>query len=228
MQDDITTTPDQIQTVDNEIKISQISYPEKISYTNVLSFLMKLHKLFNWDKYESKRDIGKESCLKYYAVILQQWMLGLGVKQIIDETIKFHQDTHEIFIDGKVVPYIDNVEQRNYLINDVLDTLERIVQFKIKNYFLKFTERKIANNQELKGNDWYEYVEYGSCNKVVVYLQKIGFTRESAIYIYSQHKDKIIIKDNMIVELKSSLLKCPKISEEVQRVKYNYRNLFNE
>ena len=50
VQDDITTTPDQIQTVDNEIKISQISYPEKISYTNVLSFLMKLHKLFNWDK----------------------------------------------------------------------------------------------------------------------------------------------------------------------------------
>lgn len=74
----------------------------------------------------------------------------------------------------------------------------------------------------------YEYVEYGTCNRVVVYLQKIGFTRESAIYIYSQHKDKIIIKDNMIVELKSSLLKCPKISEEVQRVKYNYRNLFNE
>lgn len=228
VQDDITTTPDQIQTVDNEIKISQISYPEKISYTNVLSFLMKLHKLFNWDKYESKRDIGKESCLKYYAVILQQWMLGLGVKQIIDETIKFHQDTHEIFIDGKVVPYIDNVEQRNYLINDVLDTLERIVQFKIKNYFLKFTERKIANNQELKGNDWYEYVEYGSCNKVVVYLQKIGFTRESAIYIYSQHKDKIVVKDNKIVMIKNSLLKCPKVTEEVQRVKYNYRDLFNE
>ena len=74
----------------------------------------------------------------------------------------------------------------------------------------------------------YEYVEYGTCNRVVVYLQKISFTRESAICIYSQHKDKIIIKDNMIVELKSSLLKCPKISEEVQRVKYNYRNLFNE
>lgn len=64
-------------------------------------------------------------------------MLGLGVKQIIDETIKFHQDTHEIFTDGKVVPYIDNIEQRNYLINDVLDTLERIVQFKIKNRCLK-------------------------------------------------------------------------------------------
>lgn len=35
------------------------------------------------------------------AVILQKWMLGLGVKQIIDETIKFHQNTLEIFIEGK-------------------------------------------------------------------------------------------------------------------------------
>ena len=228
VQDDITTTPDQIQTVDNEIKVSQITYPDNITYRNVLSFLTKLFRLFNWDRYESKEDIGKESCLKYYSVILQQWMLGLGVKQIIDETIKFHQDKREIFIDGKKVLYLDSVEQRNYLINDVLDTLERIIQFKIKNYFLKFTERKLINGQELKGNDWYEYVEYGTCNRAVVYLQKIGFTRESAIYIYSQHKDKVIIKDNVIVELKNSLLKCPKISEEVQRVKYNYRNLFNE
>lgn len=52
-------------------------------------------------------------------------MLGLGVKQIINRTIKFHQNTHEIFIEEKVVPYLDNVEQRNCRINNVLDTLER-------------------------------------------------------------------------------------------------------
>lgn len=47
-------------------------------------------------------------------------------------------------------------------------------------------------------------------------------------YIYSQHKDKIVVKDNKIVTIKNSLLKCPKVAEEVQRVKYNYRDLFNE
>ena len=74
----------------------------------------------------------------------------------------------------------------------------------------------------------YQTTRHGSCNKVVVCLQKIGFTRESAIYIYSQHKDKIVVKDNKIVMIKNSLLKCPKVTEEVQRVKYNYRDLFNE
>ena len=35
-------------------------------------------------------------------------------------------------------------------------------------------------------------------------------------------------KDNKIVMIKNSLLKCPKVTEEVQKVKYNYRDLFNE
>ena len=228
VEDDITTTPDQLQTVDNEIKLYQISYPDKITYSNVLGFLQKLHKLFSWDKYESKSDIGKPARLKYYAVVLQQWMLGHGVKQIIDETIKWHQCRGEIFIDGKVVSYIDDIEQHNILINTILDDLERIVQFKIKNYFLKFSERKIACGQDLYGNDWYEYVEYGTCNKVVVCLEKMGFTRESAIYIYSQHRDKFVVKNGDIISISNKLLKCPKILEEAQQVKYNYFNLFDK
>lgn len=194
VQEDITTTPDQIQTVDNEIKISQISYPDSIMYKDVLSFLQKLYKLFNWDKYESKKDIGKEPNLKYYSVILQEWMLGLSIRQIIDRTMIYYKIKGKIYIDGKLEEYLDTTYQRNYLINDILDTLEIIIQFKIKNYFLKFTERKKINGQELKGNDWYEYVEYGTENRYVICLPKIGFTRENAIYIYSQHKDKVIIK----------------------------------
>ncbi len=42
--------------------------------------------------------------------------LGFRIKQIIDGTIKFHQNKHEIFIEGKVVPYLDNVEQRNVVL----------------------------------------------------------------------------------------------------------------
>ena len=226
VQDDITTTPDQIQSVDNEIRLSQIAYPQNMSYQSVLSFLCQLHKLFNWGKYESKKDIGKETCLKYYSVILLKWMNGLGIKQIIEQTIDFYRKKGEIFIAGEIIPYIDDIGQRNHLINEILDTIERIIQFKIKNYFLKFSERKMANGQDISNNDWYEYVEYGTCNKQVVLLQKIGFTRESAIYIYSQHKDKVATKDGKIKAIKNSLLKCPKIAEEAKRVKYNYYNLF--
>lgn len=153
-------------------------------------------------------------------------MNGLGIKQIIEQTIDFYRNKGEIFIAGEIIPYTDDIGQRNYLINEILDTIERIIQFKIKNYFLKFSERKMVNGQDISNNDWYEYVEYGTCNKQVVLLQKIGFTRESAIYIYSQHKDKVATKDGKIKAIKNSLLKCPKISEEAKRVKYNYYDLF--
>ena len=69
---------------------------------------------------------------------------------------------------------------------------------------------------------------YGTCNKVVVCLEKMGFTRESAIYIYSQHRDKFVVKNGDIISISNKLLKCPKILEEAQQVKYNYFNLFDK
>ena len=226
VQDDLTTTADQIAGVDKEITLSQLSYPSTLEYKNILDFLTQMHTFFNWEKYESKANIGKTTYLKYCAVILQQWMLGLGIQQIIESTIDWHRLTKEIFIDGGKIPYIDSLEQKNFLINDVLNTLETIIQFKIKNYFLKFTERKIANGQELHGNDWYEFVEYGTCNPTVILLQKIGFTRESAIYINREHRDKFKIKDNKIISFKKSLLKCPKVAVEALQVQYNNYELF--
>ena len=32
-------------------------------------------------------------------------------------------------------------------------------------------------------NDWYEYVEYGTCNEQVIGLQKHGFLREQALLL---------------------------------------------
>ena len=226
VQDDISTTADQIEAVDKELNLSQITYPDAINYRNVFGFLQKLHKLFSWDKYESKNDIGNINCLKYFAVILQQWMLGFGMKQIIEETIDYHRRKGEIYIARETVPYDDSIEQKNYLINEILDHLERTIQFKIKNYFLKFSERKIANGQELVNGDWFEFVEYGTCNMSVILLQKIGFSRENAIYVNREHRDKFKITDGKIVSLKKSLLKCRKVLGEVVQIQYNHHNLF--
>ncbi len=107
-----------------------------------------------------------------------------------------------------------------------MDHLERTIQFKIKNYFLKFSERKIANGQELVNGDWFEFVEYGTCNMSVILLQKIGFSRENAIYVNREHRDKFKITDGKIVSLKKSLLKCRKVLGEVVQIQYNHHNLF--
>lgn len=226
IQDDLSTTADQIETIDNDIIVNSTAYPNEFTYYKTLAFLEKMYYLFNWKQYESKSGLGKIACLRYFAVILQQWILGMGIKQIITATISWHRETKQIFIDGRTEPYRDTIEQRNYIINDVLNTLENIIQFKIKNYFLKFSERKIALGQELGYNDWYEFVEYGSCNYIVISLQKLGFSRESALYIHREHREKIKIKDGKLVALSNSLDKFRKINKEVIQIKYNNHKLF--
>ncbi|MDE6667720.1 MAG: DEAD/DEAH box helicase [Clostridia bacterium] len=226
LQDDLVTTADQIEEVDRDINLKKLTYPKEISFKNTFEFLSELHRIFNWGKYESKTELGKIERLKYFSVILQQWICGFGVQQIIESTIDWHRRKGQIYIDGQYIDFDDSLDQRNHIINDVLNTLENIIQFKLKNYFLKFSERKIECGQDIAGNDWYEFVEYGSNNYRVILLQKIGFSRESALYINRERAEMIKMKDGKIVHLDNDLMKYRKISKEVEQVKYNNKKLF--
>lgn len=66
--------------------------------------------------------------------------------------------------------------------------------FRISNYFLKFTEEYIRQHGECK-NDWYEYVEYGTTNRLRITLQKSDFSREAATYIRSNQDEYVVIVD---------------------------------
>lgn len=226
LQDDLVTTADQIEVVDREINLKKLTYPKDINYKNTFAFLVELHKIFNWGKYESKTELGKIECLKYFSVILQKWILGFGVQQIIDSTIDWHRRNGQIYISGDYLDFDDSIEQRNHIINDVLNTLENIIQFKLKNYFLKFSERKIEYGQDIAGNDWYEFVEYGSNNYRVILLQKIGFSREGALYINRERSNMVKIKDGRIIYLDKALLGYRKIAQEAKQVQYNNKKLF--
>ncbi len=226
LQDDLVTTADQIEEVDREIVLKKLTYPKDINFKSTFEFLSALHKIFNWGKYESKNELGKIDCLKYFSVILQQWIWGFGVQQIIESTIEWHRKNGQIYVDGQYVDFDDSLDQRNHVINDVLNTLENIIQFKLKNYFLKFSERKIEYGQDIVGNDWYEFVEYGSNNYRVILLQKLGFSRESALYINRERGNMVKIKDGRIVYLDKALAGYRKIAQEVAQVQYNNKKLF--
>ena len=91
IDDDSNVTLDQIQKLDKEIAENRITYPETIDYESVKSFLEQLYILFQWEKYESKMEIGKKERLAYYAVLLSQWMMGHSVRRIIDKSIEYHR-----------------------------------------------------------------------------------------------------------------------------------------
>ena len=205
---DLPITTDQIDKVDKYIKENKLEYPDKITYNNVLTFLKELHEYYSWNIYEDKTTIGHKNNLAYYAVILQQWMLGFGIKQIIQQAIKYHENNNT-FYDinfGMKVDYTGSLEQKNSIINETLNAIENIILFKISNYFSKFSSRyKEVNKIDEIANDWYEYIQYGTNDKIVIMIQKIGFSREAALKINKKgywilEEDKLYIKSDIFLD----------------------------
>ena len=193
----------------------------------ILGFLEKLYSYFNWELYESKLGLGNKNTLKYYAFILNEWMNGFGLKQIIDQAINKREQDGKVYINREIVEYTGSSEQINFIINDTLDTIENIILFKISNYFLKFSERcKTKKGIEKLPNDWYDYIQYGTKDDVVIELQKYGFSREISLKI--KHYDKYIIyeEDKILIDKEILNDKNKMIVEEAEEVLLNNNKVF--
>lgn len=151
--------------------------------------MLRIANIFKWKSYDSytlgapANDPNRYTSLSYYRVIPGQWVSGHGLQQIISEAIRFKKNNqHEaMFIDGKKVDYKEGAEHNNIIISEVLSVIDKIILFKLSNYFLKISNAY----KEIKGkpaqNDWYEFVEYGSTNKRSIAIQKIRFFKRSGI-----------------------------------------------
>ena len=215
-------------------------YPDKpadgrFTHKMVLDFLEELSRIFDWDKYEfgtlGKRNrAGEHAKLSWYAVILSQWMEGHGLNYIMRKAIEYMRDNPQKFWLNDYTPafYDDTAEHRNVVFADTLEVIENIILFSISNYFLRFSNMYIAIHGEhsLDDNNWYEFVEYGTTNEMTVFLQRNGFSRESANYI-KDHPEYIFRADEGL-KLRRSLLKCKNndAREEAELILLNRPQLF--
>lgn len=207
-------------------------------YGQLMGFLEKLCKIFKWEKYESatlgKR--GKKSNklgnLSWYAVIMSQWIAGTGLSFIIERAISYKEDNPQsgVFVDGKLIDYDStSAQHRNKVMSDTLQVIENIVLFSISNYFLRFSqEYKRFHNVTEFDNDWYEYVEYGTTNPLTIFLQRNGFSRETATYIRTHRHEYVVQSSDGRVKIRNALLQChsPSVRREVGEIKYNAPALF--
>jgi hypothetical protein len=239
--DDINISVDQMDNLTSAIE-KGLMYPDfnstGIDYNTLLSFLETLSKIFKWDVYEKStlgyrtkqtQQLGK---LRWYAVILAQWMTGNGLSFIMKAAIEHKQSNanSEVEIDGQLVIYNDSKEHRNAVISSTLNAIEDVILFRISNYFLRFSleYKRYHKLTELK-NDWYEYVEYGTTNPLTILLQRNGFSREAATYI-KNHQNIYVIYENGDYKIKVDLLSCPSksVRKEAEEVRYNIPDLFIE
>lgn len=240
VDDDINISIDQISNLTVEIT-KGLEYPSfnmqgKIDYDTLVDFLEKLNEIFKWEVYE-KSTLGHRSKntqvlgkLRWYAVILTQWMSGNGLSFIINAAIKYKQDnpTSGVEINGQIIDYDNTKKHKNAVISATLNAIEDVILYRISNYFLRFSlEYKKFHRLEYLKNDWYEYVEYGTTNPLTIFLQKTGFSREASTYIKHHHEDYVIELED-VLKIRETLLLCPSklVRREAKEVKYNVPELF--
>lgn len=234
--DDINTSVDQTKKLIIAIK-EGLEYPtttDGFVYNDILEFLNKLSEIFDWEMYE-KSTLGNANKRRWYAVILSQWMEGSGLSYIMRRAIDYHRNHPDNFRVSAYQPlttYNDSKEHRNVVFSETLEVIENVVLFSISNYFLRFSNeyKKIQGVTEFT-NNWYEYVEFGTTNSLMILLQRNGFSRESAIYI-RLHQEEYVVQDenNEELKLKKSVLNCSSSSAraDAARIIYNSPKLFLE
>jgi hypothetical protein len=236
---DITLSYDQAYTL-SEVVSSGAKYPElkgendAVDFDELIRFLSMLSRVFKWDIYE-KDTIGKSSnVLRWYAVILLRWIRGNGLNSIINHAIGYKTDHPNtgIWVNNIHIAerYDGSRNHKNYIIAETLGVIENVLLFSISNYFRKFSlEYKAFHNVDHFDNDWYEFVEYGTTNDLTIFLQRVGFTRDSATFLEQpRNQVKYIANVDGEIRLKKSVMTCGNASVEMDanEIQYNMPELF--
>jgi hypothetical protein len=76
-------------------------------------------------------------------------------------------------------------------------------------------------------NDWYEYIEYGTTNRLSIMFQRHGFSRETATFI-RHNKDSYIVNTATDPKLRRGVARCghTSVENEVADVMFNVPELF--
>lgn len=245
--DDINVSVDQTNNltiaIAKGLRYPALSEEGNVNYDTLMYFLEQLCRIFKWETYEKSTlgAVGKDNThglLRWYAVILSQWVKGTGLSYIMEQALQYKREHPQSGVMVRnasteyrevLVPYQDSsLEHRNSVISNTLQIIENVILFSISNYFLRFsTEYKRFHKVENFQNDWYEYVEYGTTNPLSIMLQRNGFSRETSTYI-RQHRADYVVMDGQDVKLRKSLAKCPSTSvrKEVADIQYNIPELF--
>lgn len=196
----IDISPDQYRSLKAFIEAGNTYPTSHFDYDEIVHFLETLSDIFKWKVYE-KRTLGhwdkfnyQLTHIRYYATLLLHWMQGDNLAYIIKSSIEYkenHPFTGVWLNNHKIDDYYRSYDEqhKNYVIADTLNSLDKVILFKISNYFREFSTeyKKVHHIDGRFDNDWYEYVEYGTTDDIIITLQQCGFEREEAKYTKSHN-----------------------------------------
>ena len=206
-------------------KKSILPSAKEINYESILKVLLQFHSLYSWDKTEKK--LSNKNSLKYYSVLMNQWINGFSLSQIIRQSIDWnHDNNNEIEIDFREYEVFDKTNRKhiNLLIEKIIDEIEYVLRFLLEKYFNHYYQiLSSILGEEKAGDNWATLLEYGTQNPLIIALQNIGISRNTALKLFKEHRTSLIIEENKLVGVNKSLLlkELKSTSLEYEEIKRN-------
>lgn len=179
----------------------QIKLPNEINYENCICILEKFYNLYNWKDAHIK-ELNNKNSLKYYAFIMNQWINGVSLNQIISDSIKYKSEKTSfirVASGDSEVFNSKNKEHVNILIGDIIRDIEKVIRFHFEKYFNHyFLILKHILGDGNTGENWATLLEYGTQNRIVIALQNLGLSRYTASIIYKTCLPSLMIEDNKL------------------------------
>ncbi len=200
---------------------SYIKLPTKINYEVCKLWLHRFYSIFKWDTEE--KSFKSKNQLDYFAVLMNQWMNGVPLSQIINESIAYYNRKGSTLMvgykDGKqTFEVFDNSKHHiNVLIGNIIDDIESVLRFLFEKYFNNYFAMLVEIlGEENAGVNWATFLEYGTQNTIVIALQNYGLSRHSADYVFKQFKDCLKIDGDKLIEINIMKLKGRLSKEEIE------------
>lgn len=171
---------------------------------------------YAWSIEEDKRNLGNKNRLSYYAVLMSEWIQSKPINIMIQSTIHYHE-THKIQIGNdpnkRETFSITDINHVNYVINELMKDIENILKFKVKNYVTNYL--KLTNQDD---SEWQNYLEYGTSDKIIIELQKIGFDRPVSMELSALREENFETNSNgEIVGIDTESILKTSITPEARR-----------
>ncbi len=185
--------------------------PSNISYESVLSALEILCEFYSWDEEEaSGRNpmYRSRDSLKYYAVLMSNWMNSTPLKRMISTSIRYYTDTGKIWdVDQQVNFSAKNKYHINLVINEIISNIDNILRFKLKNYFGNYYDLLVEKlGKDQAGSNWGEFLEYGTIDIRIIELQNIGIPRHLSSYLLENYAEFFIFEKNILIKVQKEKL----------------------
>ena len=182
-----------------------------ISYQSVLNSLETLCDFYSWDTEEATGRnpmFRTRDSLKYWAVLMTNWMNSTPLNRMISTSLDYYKNTGQIWDVDQLIDFNVNSKRHiNLVINEIITNIDNVLRFKLKNYFGNYHELLVDKlGKDLAGENWGEFLEYGSTDLRIIELQNIGIPRHLANYLLQNYSDYFEFDRNILILVKKEML----------------------